>query len=287
MNYVNPQALVGTDWLAEHMGAPDIRIVDASYFLPNVPRDAKAEYRECHIPGAVFFDIDDIADETITDLPHMIPSPEKFSSRVRRLGLGDGNRIVIYDSSGGAMAACRAWWMFRLYGHDDVAVLNGGLPKWLAEGRPTDDMPPVPRERHFTARFNNMLVRKVDQILDNVDSQKEKVVDARSMERFKGEADEPRPGMRKGHMPGSTCIPFNALMNKDDNFTFRSAEEIKAIFDKAGVDLNGPVVASCGSGVTACVIAMAGFLVGKEDIAVYDGSWSEWGSRQDTPIVVD
>lgn len=287
MDYANPQALVSTEWLAAHLDAPDIRIVDASYFLPNVPRDAKAEYRECHIPGAVFFDVDDIADETITDLPHMIPSPEKFSSKVRKLGLGDGNRIVVYDSTGAGMAACRAWWMFRLYGHDDVAVLNGGLPKWLAEGRATDDMPPVPRERHFTARFNNLLVRKVDQIFANLDTQNEKVVDARSKERFAGTGEEPRPGMRKGHMPGSTCIPFNAFLNKDDNFTFRGADEIKALFDEAGVDLNRPVVASCGSGVTACVIAMAGFLIGKEDIAVYDGSWSEWGSRQDTPIVTD
>jgi len=287
VEYVHPNALVSIEWLATHMSAPDIRIVDASYFLPGVPRDAKAEYRECHIPGAVFFDIDDIADETITDLPHMIPSTEKFSSRVRRLGLGDGNRIVVYDSSGGAMAACRVWWMFRLYGHDDVSVLNGGLPKWLAEGRPTDDMPPVPRERHFTARFNNFLVRKVDQLIDNVATGKELVVDARAAGRFKGEAEEPRPGMRKGHMPGSVNLPFTDLMDKDQNFVFRSADEIKEIFDKAGVDTNRTLVASCGSGVTACVIAMAGYLIGKEDIAVYDGSWSEWGSRQDTPITRD
>lgn len=286
MEYKNPNALVSTEWLAERLAAPDLRIVDASYFLPGVPRDPKAEYRDCHIPGAVFFDIDDICDESI-DLPHMIPSPEKFTSRVRRLGLGDGNRIVVYDSTGGAMAACRVWWMFRLYGHEDVSVLNGGLPKWLAEGRPTDDMPPVPRERHFTARFNNFLVRRVDQLIENAETQKELVVDARSGERFRAEADEPRAGMRKGHMPGSVNLPFNKLMDKEGNFVFRSADELKAVFDDAKVDLNRTVVASCGSGVTACVIAMAGFLIGKEDIAVYDGSWSEWGSRLDTPITTD
>ena len=286
MDYVNPQAMVSTQWLADHLTAPDIRIVDASYFLPNVDRNAKAEYCSCHIPGAVFFDVDDICNKDV-DLPHMIPSPEKFSSKVRRLGLGDGNRIIVYDSNGGGMAACRAWWMFRLYGHDDVAVLDGGLPKWLAEGRPTDDLPPVPKERHFTARFNHMLVRDVDQLIENVDSQKDLVVDARSAERFAGTGEEPRPGMRKGHMPGSVNLPFNKLLDKDANFTVRSADEIKKIFDDAKVNLNGNVVASCGSGVTACVIAYAGYLIGKEDIAVYDGSWSEWGSRQDTPIVQD
>lgn len=283
MSYAHPEALVSTAWLADHLQAPDVRIVDASYFLPGVPRNAKAEYRDCHIPGAVFFDIDDIAADG-SHLPHMIPSPEKFSSRVRRLGLGDGSHIVVYDSNGGGMAACRAWWMFRLFGHKDVAVLDGGLPKWLAEGRATDDLPPVPRERHFTARMNNFLVRSVEQMIDNCSAKRDQVVDARSADRFAGTADEPRPGLRKGHIPGSVNLPFNKLMNKDASFAMRSAAEIDAIFKAAKVDINGNVVASCGSGVTACVIAFAGYLIGKEDIAVYDGSWSEWGSRTDTPI---
>ncbi len=283
MSYVNPEALVSTEWLAEHLNAPDVRIVDASYYLPGVDRNAKAEYRECHIPGAVFFDIDDVADDA-NDLPHMIPPPEKFSSRVRKLGLGDGNRIVVYDANGGAMAACRVWWMFRLYGHEDVSVLDGGLPKWLAEGRPTDDLPPVPKERHFTPRMNNFLVRTVDQLIENCNSGRELVVDARGAERFAGTADEPRAGLRKGHIPKSVNLPFNRLMDKDANFAMRPADDIRKCFEDAGIDFKSPVVASCGSGVTACVIAFAGYLIGKDEIAVYDGSWSEWGSRHDTPI---
>jgi len=283
MNYANPDALVSTEWLAEHLNAPDVRIVDASSFLPTVDRNAKAEYRDCHIPGAVFFDIDDIADDS-SDLPHMIPSPEKFSSRVRKLGLGDGNRIVVYDVNGGSSAACRVWWMFRLYGHEDVSVLNGGLPKWLAEGRPTDDLPPVPKERHFTPRMNNFLVRSVEQVIDNCTAQREQVIDARSADRFAGTGDEPRAGLRKGHIPGSVNLPFNMLMDKDANFTMRSADEIANIFAEAGVDFKKQTVASCGSGVTACVIALAAYLIGESEMAIYDGSWTEWGSRHDTPI---
>jgi len=283
MPYTNPEALVSTEWLAEHLDAPDVRVVDGTSFLPGVDRNAKTEYRDCHIPGAVFFDIDDIADDS-SDLPHMVPSPEKFSSRVRKLGLGDGNRIVVYDANGGGQAACRVWWMFRLFGHEDVSILDGGLPKWLAEDRPTDDLPPVPRERHFTPRFNNFLVRSVDQVLENCESKRDQVVDARAAGRFAGTADEPRPGIRKGHIPGSVNLPFPKLMDKDNNFVFRSADEIAETFKEAGIDFSKPLVATCGSGVTACVIAFAGHLIGQSEIAVYDGSWSEWGARHDTPI---
>ncbi|MDA0997862.1 MAG: 3-mercaptopyruvate sulfurtransferase [Proteobacteria bacterium] len=283
MSYQNPHALVSTEWLAAHLKSPDVRIVDATMFLPGAGRNAKAEYRECHIPGAVYFDVDDIADAD-NPLPHMMPSAEKFSSRVRKLGLGDGNRIVVYDAQGGAMAACRAWWMFRVFGHDDVAVLDGGLPKWLAEGRQTDDLPPNPRERHFTARTNNFLLRSVEQMLDNVKSAREMVIDARSAERFAGKAPEPRAGLRSGHIPDSLNLPFNKLMSPADNQAMRSCAEIKAAFDAAGVDLSKPLVASCGSGITACVIAFAAYLIGTENVAIYDGSWTEWGGRDDTPI---
>ncbi len=283
MDYSNPDALVSTEWLAEHLNAPDVRVIDATSFLPTIPRDPRAEYDECHIPGAVFFDINDIADSD-NPLPHMIPSAEKFSSKVRKLGLGDGNRIIAYDGNGGSSASCRAWWMFRLFGHEDVAVLNGGLPKWVAEGRPVEDLPPVPRERHFTARQNNFLVRNVAQVIENIETGREQVVDVRSPGRFAGTDPEPRPSRKKGHIPGSINLPFPLLMDPKNGNVFRSAEQIRAAIDDAGIDLNRPVVTSCGSGVTACVAALALYLVGYKEVAVYDGSWAEWGDHFDTPV---
>ena len=284
MPYSNPQALVSTAWVADHMSAPDVRLVDCTYFLPNDGRTGPEEYKKQHLPGAVFFDIDDVknADDP---LPHMIPSAEVFSSKVRKLGLGDGNRIVCYDHNGGGSAAARVWWMFRLFGHDDVAVMDGGLPKWLAEGRPVTDDIPTPQERHFTARENHMMVRSIEQILSNIDSKREDVIDVRAAGRYAGTAPEPRAGMRSGHMPGALNLPYGDLMDPKKNFVMRSAEEIKALADKAGIDMKRPLVTSCGSGVTACYAALAFYLIGKEDVAVYDGSWSEWGGRQDTPIV--
>lgn len=283
MDYTNPDALVSTEWLAEHLDAPDVRVIDATSFLPTVKRDPRAEYEEQHIPGAVFFDINDIAD-TDNPLPHMLPSAEKFSSKVRKLGLGDGNRIVAYDGNGGSSASCRAWWMFRVFGHDDVAVLNGGLPKWVAEGRPVEDLPPVPRERHFTARQNNFLVRNVEQLIANIDSGAEQVVDVRSAGRFAGTEPEPRPAHKKGHIPGSINLPYPDLMDRDNGNVFRSADEIKAAIEAAGIDPARPIVTSCGSGVTACVTALALYLIGHKETAVYDGSWAEWGEHFDTPV---
>src|SRR5688572_19713632 len=207
MEYARPDALVSTDWLAARIDAPDIRVVDGSFYLPAAKRDPKAEYANQHIPGAVFFDIDEIAD-TASPLPHMLPPPEKFSSRVRKLGLGDGSKIVVYDTTP-MLGAARVWWMFRVMGHKDVAVLDGGLPKWLREGRPVTDDATTPRDRHFTARLDNTLVRALDQVKGLVDSRREQIVDARAAARFRGEAPEPRAGLRSGHMPGAFNLPYN------------------------------------------------------------------------------
>ncbi len=281
MSYVNPDALVSTDWLNRHLDAPDVRIVDASWYLATAGREPKSEYAEQHIPGAVFFDIDEIADTT-NPLPHMLPSAEKFAARVRRLGLGDGNRIVLYDGSG-TVSATRGWWMFRLFGATDVAVLDGGLPKWMAEGRPLDANAPMPRERHFTARLNTTMVRDVDQVLANLAHRTEQVVDARSAGRFQGSEPEPRAGLRGGRIPGSLNLPFAALFDPTSN-TLKGGAEIRRTFEAAGVDLDRPVVTTCGSGITACVLALGLHLIGHREIAVYDGSWSEWGARDDLPI---
>jgi thiosulfate/3-mercaptopyruvate sulfurtransferase len=281
MVYAHPESLVGTAWLADHLDAPDLRIVDATYYLPNEGRNAKAEYRERHIPGAVFFDIDEIAD-TASDLPHMLPSPEKFASRMRALGLGDGNRIVVYDSRG-LMSAARVWWMFRVFGHRDVAILDGGLPKWLAEGHPVDDKEPMPRQRHFTARLNNFLLRDRQFLRENLDSHRAEIVDARPAGRFNGTDPEPRPGLRPGHIPGSRNLPFTDLLSPADK-TLLPAEAIRARFEAAGIDLRKPVVATCGSGITAAVLALGLHLIGREDVAVYDGSWADWGRPGDTPV---
>ena len=272
--------LVDTDTLSRLLDAPDVRVVDASWYLPVENRDALSDYHERHIPGAVFFDIDDISDES-TDLPHMLPRPEKFSSRVRSLGLGDGVRIVVYDG-GNMMAASRVWWMFRVFGHDDIQVLDGGLSKWMAEGRPVDDEPVIPRERHFTSRHNTFLVRDIDQIKANLASRRAQVVDARGRGRFTGEEAEFRPGLRSGHIPGSRNLPYTSLLHEDG--TIVDNEAITAAFRDAGVDPARPVVTTCGSGISACFLALALDLAGFPDAAVYDGSWTEWGGAADTPV---
>jgi thiosulfate/3-mercaptopyruvate sulfurtransferase len=273
--------LVSTAWLADHLDAPDVRIIDASWFLPGETRDPKAEYAIAHIPGAVFFDIDDIVDET-SDLPHMLPSPVKFASRMRRMGLGDGVRLVIYDSQG-LFSAARVWWTFRAMGHEDVSVLDGGLPKWISEGRPVEDGAPPPRERHFTTRYNNDLVRDLAQVRRAAGGGKEQIVDARPAGRFTGESPEPRPGLKSGHMPGARNVPASTVFAPDG--TMKSAEQLKALFDAAGVATDRPIITTCGSGITACILALALARIGRDRIAVYDGSWAEWGGRDDTEVV--
>ena len=283
MDYANPDALVSTEWLAKHLNTPDVRVVDASWQLPGSEQNALEEFENLHIPGAVYFDVDDIAD-TDVDLPHMLPSPEIFSSKARKLGLGDGLKIVVYDGSGGYLAAARVWWMFRVFGHDDVAVLNGGLPKWQEENRPLESGPARPKERHFTARMDNTLTRDLGQVTANLESRREQVVDARNRSRFTGAKPEPRPAKRQGHIPGSVNLPIGALMDPADGFTLRPADDIAAAFERAGVDRSKPVIATCGSGITAAVVALALYLLGHKDIPVYDGSWAEWGNRDDTPV---
>lgn len=273
--------LVSTSWLAEHLNAPDVRIIDASWFLPGSDRDPRAEYALAHIPGAVFFDIDEIVDET-SDLPHMLPSAVKFASRMRKLGIGDGARLVIYDSQG-LFSAPRVWWTFRAMGHEDVVVLDGGLPKWIAEGRPVEDGVPPPRERHFTARYSHDLVRDQAQVRRALASGKDQLVDARPAARFRGEAPEPRPGLRSGHMPGALNVPSSSVIAPDG--TMKSAEQLTAVFEAAGVDLARPIVTTCGSGITASTLALALARMGRDRTPVYDGSWADWGREGDTEVV--
>ena len=272
--------LVSTDWLQQHLSAPDVRPVDATWLMPSLGRDARHEFEQAHIPGAVYFDIDDIADLT-SDLPHMLPSAVKFSARVRRLGLGDGERIVVYDSNRFS-ASARVWWMFRLFGHDDVGVLDGGLAKWRDEGRPLDDLPGQPRERHFTARQNNLLLRDLDQIRANITSRREQLIDVRAAGRFDGSEPEPRPELRSGHIPGSINLPYTEMIAADG--TLKPQEALRSLLAEAGVDRSRPIATTCGSGVTAATAALALATLGHDDVAVYDGSWTEWAGRSDTPV---
>lgn len=279
----NTDALVGTEWLHAHLEAPDLRVVDASYYMPHEGVDPRAEFEKQHIPGAVFFDIDDIADAD-SDLPHMLPAPEKFSAKVRKLGLGDGTRIVVYDQRG-IFSAPRAWWMFRVFGHRDVAVLDGGLPKWLAESRPCEDGPARRvEERHFSARLDHTMVRERRHLLRNLERRREQVLDARSAGRFAGDESEPRPELRSGHIPDSLNLPFTDLIDLESK-TLKPPEELARIFEDAGIDPNRPLVTSCGSGVTAAVLSLGLHVTGHRDVALYDGSWADWGRADlDTPV---
>ncbi|RGP38249.1 3-mercaptopyruvate sulfurtransferase [Pseudotabrizicola alkalilacus] len=276
----DPKTLVSTDWLAAHLKDPDLRVLDASWFMPDSGRDARAEYAAAHIPGARFFDIDEISDHR-SNLPHMVPPVEKFMSRMRAMGVGDGHQVVVYDGSG-LFSAARVWWTFRLMGKMDVAVLDGGFPKWQAEGREVEDMPPVVRDRHMTVSRQNQLVKDVTQVAHAAKLAQAEIIDARAAARFRGEVAEPRPGLRAGHIPGSKNVPFGTLLNADG--TMKAPADLKAVFEAAGVDLSRPAITSCGSGVTAAILSLALERIGHRSHALYDGSWSEWGMYEDLAV---
>lgn len=280
MRQDDPRTLVSTDWLEAHLKDPDLRILDASWYLPGAGRDPKAEYRAAHVPGARFFDIEEISDPR-SGLPHMAPTPEKFISRMRAMGVGDGHQIVVYDGTG-VYSAPRVWWTFRLMGKTDVAVLDGGFPKWQAEGRPVEDMPPVLRDRHITVSRQAGLVKDVTQVAAAAKLGDHAILDARGPGRFAGTEPEPRAGLRSGHIPGALNVHYATLLNGDG--TMKSPEALRAALAAAGVDLAKPAITTCGSGITAAILNLALERIGKRDHALYDGSWAEWGMYGDLKV---
>jgi thiosulfate/3-mercaptopyruvate sulfurtransferase len=276
----DPKTLVSTDWLAAHLKDPDLRIFDASWYMPDAERDALAEYAEGHIPGARFFDIDEISDGR-SELPHMAPPVEKFMSRMRAMGVGDGHQVVVYDGTG-LFSAARVWWLFRLMGQKNIAVLDGGLPKWVTDGHKLTTAPPTIRDRHMTVKMESHRVRDVTDVARAAKLGDYSIIDARAPGRFKGEQPEPREGMRSGHIPGSQNVFYKDLLKTDN--TMKAPSDLEAIFIAAGVDLSKPAITTCGSGVTAAILSLALERIGKTDHALYDGSWSEWGMYADLPI---
>lgn len=281
MTYANPDALIETQWLGEHLGDPNVKVLDASFHLPSTGRDVETEFSQRHIPGAMLFDIDDVSDHGVP-LPHMLPSAAAFSGQMGVLGIGNDDLVVIYDVHG-VQTSPRAWWTFRAFGHDKVAVLNGGLPKWLAEHRAiSDDI--VDREHTvFATELIPSRVRNIDQMLANQESRAALVLDARPAGRFVGAEPEPREGLRSGHMPGAVSLPIGKFIDPGTK-TFLPADGLRAVLADLRVDPDQNLVTSCGSGVAACLITLGLYLLGNDKVPVYDGSWTEWGARDDTPI---
>jgi len=279
MPYSDPKTLVSTKWLSEHLKSPELRLIDASWYMPADNRDCRAEYEAEHIPGARFVDIDEVADLR-SDLPHMLPPVEKFMSRMRELGIGDGHQVVVYDTAG-VFSAPRVWWMFKYFGQDNVAVLDGGLPKWKAEGHPVTAEPPTIRDRHMITEIRPELLRDVTQVAASSKLGDYTIIDARSAARFKGEASEPRPGLRSGHIPNSRNVPFQELLTPQG--TLKSTDNLRAVFVGAGVDLSKPAITTCGSGITAAILGLALTRLGAT-FSLYDGSWAEWGMYGDLRV---
>ena len=277
-----PTPVVSADWLADNLDNPAVVVLDSSYHLPTVKRDARTEFDGLRIPGARFFDFDGAIKDPESDQAHMLPPPDRFAVEAGKLGIDNDTFVVAYDVNG-MFSAARCWWMFRTFEHERVAVLDGGLPAWERAGHSVETTPPAPvAPKHFAASLRRALVKSVDQVLAAVDSAD--ILDARAAGRFHGTDPEPRPGLRSGHIPGSFSVPFQSLLGPDGKL--KGKAELAAVFDTAGVDLDNPIICSCGSGVTACNIALALYALGREDAAVYDGSWSEWGQRDDLPIEV-
>ncbi len=272
--------LVSTEWLAAHLGDPRVKVVDASFKMPGVLPPPIDDYVAAHIPGAVFFDVDAVSDHTV-DLPHMFPSEGQFAQDVAALGISSDDTVVLYDN-GGWMASARAWWMFLSFGHAQVRILDGGLKKWQADGRPVDAGKVTPKPGNFAATFDPSYVRSKAQIVANLDTKAEQLVDARAANRFEGSVPEPRPGLRSGHIPGSRSLPYNALIDAETG-TMKSLDGLRAAFDKSGLDLDRPVVTTCGSGISAAVLTLAMYRLGVRS-ALYDGSWSEWGLQNGPPV---
>jgi thiosulfate/3-mercaptopyruvate sulfurtransferase len=276
------KALVTTEWLADRLGHPRLRVVDGSMYLPTSGRDAAAEYAAAHLPGAVFFDLEATSDRR-SSLPHMLPSAADFAERMSALGLDDADDVVVYDGSGANLSAARVWWMFRVFDHDRVAVLDGGIGKWRREGRPVESGAPTRPRGSFTARRRpGDAVRDLDQVRQAAGAGRTQVVDMRSAGRFAATEPEPRPGLRGGHIPGSLNLPYDELVGEDG--TVLPAESLRRRIAAAGIDPARPIVATCGSGVSACALIHALHLLGHDQVALYDGAWTEWGGRADTPI---
>lgn len=276
--------LVDGNWLEDRLNDASIRVFDATWFMPQGKKNAQSEYEKCHIPGAVRFDIDDIA-QPGTDLPHMIPDANLFQEKISALGVTNSDTVVVYDANGGASAAARAWWLMRLFGHQDVRFLDGGLPAWLRENRPVQaGIVDVHAKAYAGARLNTALVRSKGDMVAAMKTGGEVIVDARSPGRFNGTEPEPRQGLRGGHIPGSVNLPFGKLLRPDGDCRLKPLEEVREIFNDAQLDIAKPMVMSCGSGVTACIPALALYLLGVQLVPVYDGSWTEWASDDTLPI---